>query len=63
MCTKRSEDNYFFYPLKPQYIFIHDALLEAIECGETEVAAMNFKEQYLWVHVISRFLLDRERKF
>ena len=27
-------------------MFIHDALLEALECGVTEVAARDLKEQY-----------------
>ena len=27
-------------------MFIHDALIEAIECGVTEVAARDLKEQY-----------------
>lgn len=31
---------------QPQYIFIHDSLLEVIECGETEVSAREVKEQY-----------------
>lgn len=32
--------------LQPQYIFLHDALLEAIECGVTEVAARDLQNQY-----------------
>lgn len=29
-----------------QYVFAHDALLEAVECGVHEVAARDLKEQY-----------------
>ena len=31
---------------KAQYIFTHDAMLEVIECGETEVAATDLKERF-----------------
>ena len=29
-----------------QYIFLHDAILEAIECGVSEVAARDLRDQY-----------------
>ena len=32
--------------LQPQYIFLHDALLEAIECEVTEVAARDLRDLY-----------------
>ena len=34
------------HTLQPQYIFTHDALLEAIECGVTEVAARDLQNQF-----------------
>ena len=34
-------------------MFIHDALLEAIECGETEVVACDLKAQYRYVIIYS----------
>ena len=37
---------FIFYCIQPQYVFIHDALLEAIECGVTEVLARELHEQY-----------------
>ena len=29
--------------VKAQYVFIHDSLSELVMCGETEVAAANFR--------------------
>ena len=34
------------FTVQPQCVFIHDALLEAIECGVTEVLARELQEQY-----------------
>ena len=39
-----------------QYIFIHDALLEAIECGVTEVAARDLREQYKRLGAVDEIL-------
>jgi len=38
--------------LQPQYIFLHDALLEAIECGVTEVAVRDLRDQYRRLGII-----------
>ena len=35
-----------FLSHQPQYIFLHDSLLEAVECGVTEVAARDLQNQY-----------------
>ncbi len=32
--------------MQPQYVFLHDALLEALECGVTEVVARELRDQY-----------------
>ena len=37
---------------QPQYILLHDALLEAIECGVTEVPARDLREQYKRLGVV-----------
>ena len=29
--------------LQAQYVFIHDAILEALVCGETQISVMNFR--------------------
>lgn len=36
----------YVFPLQPQYVFLHDALLESIECGVSEVPARELAEQY-----------------
>lgn len=36
----------YYIPFQRQYVFIHDALLEAIECGDTDVSARDLNEQY-----------------
>ena len=35
-----------------QYIFIHDALLEVLECGMTEVAARELPSQYKYLQTL-----------
>ena len=35
----------FMVQTEAQYIFIHDALLEVIECGRTEMAAREVKDR------------------
>ena len=42
MCLHRC----FMVQTMSQYIFIHDALLEVLECGTTEVAARDLPSQY-----------------
>ena len=36
----------YLHTMQPQYVFLHDALLEAIECGVTEVAARDLQNQF-----------------
>ena len=40
-----SKTHTHYISLQQQYIFLHDALLEAIECGVTEVAARDLQNQ------------------
>lgn len=35
-----------------QYIFIHDAILEVLECGMTEVAARELPSQYKYLQTV-----------
>ena len=46
----------------PQYIFIHDALLEAIECGVTEVAAKDLQNQFSAILYSNDALADMDQQ-
>jgi len=45
----------YYLFVQPQYVFIHDALLEAIECGDTEVVARDLKAQYRYTIIQSLY--------
>lgn len=38
--------------MQAQYVFLHDALLEALECGETEVSARNLFNHYKYLSAV-----------
>ena len=40
------KNDYCLLFLQPQYVFIHDAMLEVVECHVTEVPARDLQEQY-----------------
>ena len=41
---------------QPQYVFLHDALLEALECGVTEVAARELRDQYRFLGTVDEII-------
>ena len=38
-----------YWSLQDQYIFIHDAILEALTCGVTEVRARDLPNHFKWL--------------
>lgn len=47
---------FLFQTIQPQYIFIHDALLESIECGVTDVPARDLRDQYRLLNMVDEYL-------
>ena len=39
MCHEQNEVHYILLLLQAQYVFVHDALCEVIQCGDTEIPA------------------------
>ncbi len=33
-----------------QYVFVHDALLEALKCGDTSIPCVDFRRRYAELH-------------